>query len=66
MSSHEVRDSLRIAVCGGGIAGISAGLALKLAGFRHVDVYESASKLGEVGAGINVGKALHLALQLVS
>ena len=54
---EDIRD-LRIAICGGGVAGISAGLGLKLAGFRSVDIYESVSQLGEVGAGINVGESV--------
>lgn len=58
MLEEDLKTSLRIAICGGGVAGISAGLGLKLAGFKNVDVYEFAGQLGEVGAGINVGKPL--------
>ena len=38
-------------------------MGLKLAGFKHVDIYESASKLGEVGAGLNVGPNLYRILK---
>ena len=45
--------SLRIAVIGGGIGGLTAALALRQAGF-DVDVYEQAPELTEVGGGINM------------
>ncbi|HUN53430.1 MAG TPA: FAD-dependent monooxygenase [Candidatus Sulfotelmatobacter sp.] len=44
---------LRIAIVGGGIGGLSAALALLQAGF-DVEVYEQASALGEIGAGIQI------------
>jgi len=54
--------SLRIAVVGGGIGGLSAALALLRAGF-DVHVYEQARALGEIGAGIqispNASRLLH-------
>ncbi|MGO9171871.1 MAG: FAD-dependent monooxygenase [Rhodomicrobium sp.] len=43
-----------IAVAGAGVAGLSAAIALKLAGFQ-VAVFEREEVLGEVGAGIQVG-----------
>ncbi len=43
----------RIAVIGGGIGGLTAALALLRRGF-DVDVYEQASELREVGAGIQI------------
>lgn len=43
----------RIAVVGGGIGGLAVALGLARAGFRP-RVYEQASKLGEVGAGISL------------
>jgi 2-polyprenyl-6-methoxyphenol hydroxylase-like FAD-dependent oxidoreductase len=49
-SSHPVR----VAIVGGGIGGMALALALHDAGFRDVDVYESASRLKELGVGINV------------
>lgn len=44
---------LRVAVVGGGIGGLAAANALLQRGLK-VDVYEQASELGEVGAGIFV------------
>src|SRR6218665_2993579 len=42
-----------IAVVGGGLGGLATTIALSRAGF-HVDVFERAPQLGEVGAGINI------------
>src|ERR1700757_9372 len=46
--------SLRIAVIGGGIGGLTAALSLRRAGFE-VDVYEQAPELTQIGGGINMG-----------
>jgi salicylate hydroxylase len=43
-----------IAIIGGGIGGLTAAASLLQAGL-DVDVFEKASALGEVGAGINIG-----------
>jgi len=43
-----------IALIGAGIGGLTAAVALRQAGF-HVDVYEQAPELTEVGGGINMG-----------
>ncbi|KAJ9602227.1 hypothetical protein H2200_013347 [Cladophialophora chaetospira] len=48
-----IRRDLDIAVVGAGVGGLSAAIALKRAGFS-VTVYEAASALGEIGAGIQV------------
>src|SRR5215813_2535616 len=45
--------TLRVAVIGGGIGGLTAAAALRQAGFE-VDVYEQAPELTEVGGGINM------------
>ena len=45
--------TLRIAVIGGGIGGLTAAVALRRAGFE-VDIYEQAPELTEVGGGINM------------
>jgi len=45
---------LSVAVVGGGIGGLAAALALLRAGF-DVHVYEQSARLGEVGAGIQIG-----------
>jgi salicylate hydroxylase len=47
-------DGASIAVIGGGIGGLATAATLLRAGF-DVHVYEQASALGEVGAGINIG-----------
>jgi 2-polyprenyl-6-methoxyphenol hydroxylase-like FAD-dependent oxidoreductase len=56
------RDDLSIAVVGGGIGGLAAALSLVRAGF-DVQVFEQASALMEVGAGIqispNASRLLH-------
>jgi len=44
---------VRVAVIGAGIGGLSAALSLLEAGF-DVHVYEQASPINEVGAGIQV------------
>jgi salicylate hydroxylase len=48
-----VPEGLSVGVVGGGIGGLSAALSLLHAGF-DVHVYEQASTLGEVGAGVQV------------
>ncbi len=45
--------TLRVAVIGGGIGGLSAALALQAKGIE-VDVYEQAAAIGEVGAGVQI------------
>src|SRR5436305_15102952 len=48
------QSSLRIAVIGAGIGGLTAALSLRQAGFE-VDVYEQAPALTHIGGGINMG-----------
>ena len=45
---------LRIIIIGAGIGGLAAARALNLRG-HEVEVYERATTLGEVGAGLQVG-----------
>lgn len=45
--------TLRVAIIGGGIGGLSAALALLSQGF-DVHVYEQAARFGEIGAGIQI------------
>ena len=45
---------LRIAIIGSGIGGLTAAASLRHFGF-DVEVYEQASELGEVGAGLQIG-----------
>ncbi|KAH8423389.1 putative monooxygenase [Aspergillus melleus] len=47
-------QDLKIAILGAGMGGLTTALALARQGFKHIDVYESASDLGFVGAGIQL------------
>lgn len=49
-----VSHTARIAVIGGGMGGLTAAIALKKIAGVQVTVFEQASKLGEVGAGVTV------------
>ncbi|KAL2267661.1 hypothetical protein VTJ83DRAFT_4938 [Remersonia thermophila] len=49
----DIRD-LRIAAIGAGMGGLGVALAFAKKGFRHIDVFETASDLGFVGAGIQM------------
>lgn len=57
----DLKD-LRIAIIGAGMGGLGSALALARKGFKNIDVYETSSDLGFVGAGIqmppNVGRIL--------
>lgn len=45
---------MKIAIIGGGIGGMTLALALHDAGMHDVEIYESDSKISELGVGINV------------
>ncbi|KAI9369227.1 hypothetical protein BJX61DRAFT_520493 [Aspergillus egyptiacus] len=47
-------QDLKIAILGAGMGGLTSALALAEKGFKHIDVYETASNLGFVGAGIQL------------
>ncbi|KAK7997193.1 hypothetical protein PG989_005233 [Apiospora arundinis] len=49
----DYRD-LRISVIGAGMGGLASALCFARKGFKHIDVYETASNLGFVGAGIQL------------
>ncbi|RYO95531.1 hypothetical protein DL764_007691 [Monosporascus ibericus] len=49
---------LRIAIIGAGMGGLATALAFARKGFKHIDVYETASNLGFVGAGIQLAPNL--------
>ncbi|KAI0387693.1 FAD/NAD(P)-binding domain-containing protein [Hypomontagnella monticulosa] len=49
----DYRD-LRISVVGAGMGGLACALAFAKKGFKNIDVYETASNLGFVGAGIQL------------
>lgn len=53
-SSPKPVLDLHIAIIGAGMGGLATALALAKRGFRHIDVFESASSLGFVGAGIQL------------
>ena len=53
MARGQASNGLSVGVVGGGIGGLAAALSLLAAGF-DVHVYEQASRLGEVGAGVQV------------
>ena len=50
----EIKSELPVLVSGGGIGGLAAALALVRQGF-HVQVFEQAPEIGEIGAGIQLG-----------
>ncbi|KAL4906651.1 hypothetical protein BDW74DRAFT_176966 [Aspergillus multicolor] len=47
-------QDLKVAILGAGMGGLTSALALAEKGFKHIDVYETASDLGFVGAGIQL------------
>src|SRR5882757_406926 len=51
---HSDVHSLKICILGAGMGGLTCALALARAGFTDITVYEMASKLGFVGAGIQM------------
>ncbi|KAI1752611.1 FAD/NAD(P)-binding domain-containing protein [Xylaria castorea] len=53
----DVTD-LRISVIGAGMGGLACALAFARKGFKKIDVYETASNLGFVGAGIQLAPNL--------
>lgn len=57
------RSTLRIAIAGAGMAGMATALSLAQKGFELIDIYETASDLGFVGAGIQVAPNLSRVLQ---
>ena len=46
-------SDLHVGICGAGIGGVAAAIALRRAGVK-VTVLEAAAELGEIGAGIQV------------
>ena len=57
-------SSCRIAIVGGGLAGIAAAHALKTFGIE-AEVFEAAPALGEIGAAVNVSPQAVKALQAI-
>ncbi|KKY16108.1 putative salicylate hydroxylase [Diplodia seriata] len=54
----DANKDLRVAIIGSGMGGLACALALARKGFKHIDVYEIASNLGFVGAGIQLAPNL--------
>ncbi|KAF8468095.1 salicylate hydroxylase [Russula ochroleuca] len=54
MSELEPPSKFHVAICGGGIGGLTLAFALSKSPDISVDVYEAASKFTEIGAGIGV------------
>ncbi|KAJ9639553.1 hypothetical protein H2199_006588 [Coniosporium tulheliwenetii] len=50
----EATQNLKICIIGAGMGGLTCALALANAGFKNIQVYEFASNLGFVGAGIQL------------
>lgn len=46
---------LRVAICGGGPAGLGAAIALSALPDMDISLYEQAKELREIGAGIRIG-----------
>jgi len=57
-------SSYRIAIVGGGLAGLAAAHALKAFGMKP-EVFEAAPALGEIGAAVNVSPQAFKALQAI-
>lgn len=51
---NELIKDVHIAIIGAGMGGLATALALAKQGFTHISVYEAASHLGFVGAGIQL------------
>src|SRR5262245_53760917 len=60
----RMSSSYRIAIVGGGLAGVAAAHALKAFGMKP-EVFEAAPALGEIGAAVNVSPQAFKALQAI-
>src|SRR5262245_63136771 len=60
----RVSSSCRIAIVGGGLAGLAAAHALRTFGMQ-AEVFEAAAALGEIGAAVNVSPQAFKALQAI-
>ena len=54
MNGHKSPKQLKICILGAGMGGLTCALALARAGFENIEVYEFATNLGFVGAGIQL------------
>lgn len=55
MASEPESESLRVAIIGGGPGGLATAIALSSIPNVDVNLYEKASELREIGAGLNIG-----------
>ena len=62
---HESVKQLKICIIGAGMGGLTCALALAKAGFEVIEVYEYASNLGFVGAGIQLAPNMARILDLL-
>lgn len=53
--STEIETKLKVAISGGGPAGLAAAIALRKIPGVEVTIYEQARELREIGAGLRVG-----------
>ena len=58
MNGVKAHTDLHVCIVGAGMGGLACALALAKHGFTHIDVYEAASNLGFVGAGIQLAPNL--------
>lgn len=61
----DKKEALSIAIVGGGISGITLGIALIQRGIS-VQIFEQAKKFGEIGAGVAFNPAATRAMQICS
>src|SRR5437868_744497 len=64
VSGGRMSSSRKIAIVGGGLAGLAAAHALKTFGMK-AEVFETAPALGEIGAAVNVSPQAVKALQAI-
>ena len=55
VATHTSSEPLRIAISGAGPAGLAAAIALRQLSDVEVTLFEQATELREVGAGIRIG-----------
>ena len=65
MTTPEKLRPLRIAIVGGGPGGLATSIALRKVPNVEVTIYEQASELREVGAGISIGQNTWNVLELL-
>jgi len=58
-------STLRVAICGGGPAGLGAAIALSALPNIEISLFEQARELREIGAGIRIGYNCWKVLELL-